>query len=480
MSTEPRHIRRRPPRSPRERLRFLSLLILLVLVYGVGVRVTRIDLTALKDYHLIVPLVRSLLNPDLIEPNVKEDSLLSPFVLLPNPVFGESYLALSRYEGRPGDEVVIEGFAFPANAPGVVEWKVEVPHGGPTLPLGEVRTDRNGYFRLVVRVPEEAGGVNRIQAKVDLDAPLPEQAQQTFLIVDRLPEEAWTVRVSPRVGAIGDLLVVEGEGLPPNQEVHLFWRNTIGDRSPFATVTTDGEGRFRVEKEVPIDARGDLQEIEVTVTVRTGGWHASRALRQTAEKIVETIFLALMATTMGVFLAIPLSFLGARNLMARTKVGTLIYYLTRTFLNITRSIEPLIMAIIAAVWVGIGPFAGVLALGFHSVAALGKLYSEQIENIDPGPVEAITATGANWVQVVRYAVIPQIVPPFLAFTIYRWDINVRMSTVIGFVGGGGIGFLLQQWINLLQYRQAGTAIWAIALVVWLMDYASAKVRERIL
>ena len=138
------------------------------------------------------------------------------------------------------------------------------------------------------------------------------------------------------------------------------------------------------------------------------------------------------------------------------------------------------MAILFAVWVGIGPFAGMLALAVHSVATLGKLFSEQIESVDPGPLEAIAATGASPVQVVLYGVVPQIVPQFLALTFYRWDINVRMSTIIGFVGGGGIGFLLQQWINLLKYHEAGTALLAIACVVITLDIASARIREKIL
>ncbi len=114
-----------------------------------------------------------------------------------------------------------------------------------------------------------------------------------------------------------------------------------------------------------------------------------------------------------------------------------------------------------------------------SVAALGKLYSEQVESIDTGPVEAVTATGANALQMVIYAVVPQVVPPYVAFTIYRWDINVRMSMVIGMVGGGGIGFLLIQWVNLLRYKQAAVAVWSIAIVVWIMDFASGWVREKI-
>jgi len=194
---------------------------------------------------------------------------------------------------------------------------------------------------------------------------------------------------------------------------------------------------------------------------------------------VETIFLALMATTIAIFVAIPISFLAARNLMGGHPASMAVYYVVHTILNIMRSIEPLIMAIIFVVWVGLGPFAGVLALAVHSVAALGKLYSEAVESIDAGPIEAITATGANRLQTVVYAVVPQIVPPYLAFTVYRWDVNVRMSTIIGFVGGGGIGYLLQQWIRLLMYEEAGMAVWAIAAVVWVLDYASSKVREKI-
>ena len=142
--------------------------------------------------------------------------------------------------------------------------------------------------------------------------------------------------------------------------------------------------------------------------------------------------------------------------------------------------KKLFYRVAAAIWVGIGPFAGVLALTLHSVAALGKLYSEQVESIDPGPIEAIQATGANQLQTIIYGVVPQIVPPYIAFTIYRWDINVRMSTIIGFVGGGGIGFVLQQWINLLRYRQAGVAMFAIAIVVATLDFASARLREAII
>lgn len=160
-------------------------------------------------------------------------------------------------------------------------------------------------------------------------------------------------------------------------------------------------------------------------------------------------------------------------------IGIVIYSITRTILNTLRAIEALIWVIIFVVWIGMGPFAGMLALGLHTIAALAKLYSEQVESIMPGPLEAIKATGATRLQTVVYGVIPQIVPLYISFTMYRWDINVRMSTIIGLAGGGGIGFLLIQNINLLNYRAASTQMVAIAIVVALMDYLSSYIRERI-
>jgi phosphonate transport system permease protein len=150
----------------------------------------------------------------------------------------------------------------------------------------------------------------------------------------------------------------------------------------------------------------------------------------------------------------------------------------RTIFNGLRAIEVLIWVIIFVIFIGIGPFAGMLALMLHTAASLAKLYSEQVESIVPGPLEAVKATGANRLQTIVYAVIPQVVPPFISFTMYRWDINVRMSTIIGFAGGGGIGFLLQQNINLLNYRAASVQMLAIAIVVAAMDYLSSYLRER--
>ena len=199
-----------------------------------------------------------------------------------------------------------------------------------------------------------------------------------------------------------------------------------------------------------------------------------------AGTMIETIAMGLMATLFSTILAIPVSFLAAHNIMSRLPGGTVIYYAMRGILNIVRAIDTIVWGLIVIVWVGLGSFAGVIALTIHSVAALGKLFSEEIEHIDPGPVEAVTATGADLIQTIRYAVIPQIVPSFLAYALLRWDINMRSATVIGFVAGGGIGFFVVETTRIGGYQQYATALWVVAIVIILVDYISARWREAIL
>jgi phosphonate ABC transporter permease subunit PhnE len=204
---------------------------------------------------------------------------------------------------------------------------------------------------------------------------------------------------------------------------------------------------------------------------------SSTVMSVVIKQLLITIFQALLATTLGAIVAIPFSFLAAKNLTGRSALLAWLYFLTRATFNILRSIEALLYVAIFVFWVGIGPFAGTLALAITSFALIGKLFSEAIENIDAGPMEAITATGANRLQVIMYAIMPQIVPPFLSYTIYQWDINIRMATIIGFAGGGGIGLQLWTYFGTLQYHKAGTVVLAIVLIVALMDFASAKLRE---
>ncbi|MBN1648029.1 MAG: phosphonate ABC transporter, permease protein PhnE [Spirochaetales bacterium] len=287
----------------------------------------------------------------------------------------------------------------------------------------------------------------------------------------------------------GDILHLNGSGFDPDKYVEIYWKTNVGDPfrprqdGQYTGVMTDADGNFSFDlvmpyRMIPASAAGRQIHQVIARQVYITGKTISQKFLTILEKIVETVFMGMIATFFGILFAIPVSFLAARNLMSGSRITLAIYYLVRTILNIIRSIEPLIWGLIAVTWVGLGPFAGVIALTLHSVAALGKLYSEAIENIEPGQIEAIQATGATKIQTIMYAVIPQMIPPFVSFTIYRWDINVRMSTIIGMVGGGGIGFILQQHIRLLDYEAAGLAMILIAIIVSILDYVSSKIRQK--
>jgi phosphonate transport system permease protein len=195
--------------------------------------------------------------------------------------------------------------------------------------------------------------------------------------------------------------------------------------------------------------------------------------------MIITIFLGIMGTAFALIVAVPMSFLGARNIMAGNPITNGIYVAVRLLFTIIRSIDVLIVVLIVLPLFGLGNASGVFALAFHNVGVMGKLYSEAIEGIDAGPAEAMTATGANRFQVIWAAIVPQLVNPFISFTIYRLDTNVRLANVIGLVGGGGIGVALFQNIQLLRYHTAGTFILLIVITVAAMDFISAQVRKRL-
>lgn len=192
--------------------------------------------------------------------------------------------------------------------------------------------------------------------------------------------------------------------------------------------------------------------------------------------IIETIFIAFIATALAIPIAFVMCFFCAKNIMKHPAAFS-IYLFLRTLLNVTRSIEALIWAIIFSVWVGIGPFAGMLALMIHSIASLAKQYSEIVETVQEGPIEGIQSTGATKLQTIWFAIVPQVILPFISFTVYRWDINVRMATIIGLVGGGGIGTMLIKYQGQAMWPEVGCIILVIAFVVWFMDTASAYLRE---
>jgi phosphonate transport system permease protein len=288
----------------------------------------------------------------------------------------------------------------------------------------------------------------------------------------------------------GSAILLTGRGFRPDTDTQIWWRDPLRNEfqirraGRYLSVKTDARGAFSLEIVMPYslvprnESGSEIHWVEARQVSAMGKLRASEPLMLTLERMIETIFMGMMATFFGILISIPVSFLAARNIMSGSMLTLAIYYVTRSVLNIIRSIEPLIWAIIAVVWVGLGPFAGIIALTVHSVASLGKLYSEAIEGIDTGPIEAIEATGATRLQTIMFAVVPQMISPFVSFSIYRWDINVRMSTVIGLVGGGGIGFILVQYIRLLDYRAAGIAVWFIAFTVAVLDYISAEIRRR--
>jgi phosphonate transport system permease protein len=303
-----------------------------------------------------------------------------------------------------------------------------------------------------------------------------------------------SVTVSPACASLNDTLIVQATGLWPDTATEIYWSTPIGDHLPLGAghitpliLTSNAQGNLNTVVQVPPTATSAAPDPNLPLEHRVylvqsrslPGYQLSQNGIYLKQGVIETLFLALISTTLGAIIAIPVGFLAARNLMGGNVITLAIYFIMRTILNIIRSIEPLIIAIVFVVIVGLGPFPGVIAITLHTVAALGKLYSEVIEGIDPGPLEAIRATGGTWVQMVRYSVIPQIVPPFMSFTIYRWDINVRTSTIIGFVGGGGIGFYLYQWIIKGDYRAIGSAFIAIVIIVMILDFVSARIRARL-
>ncbi len=202
-------------------------------------------------------------------------------------------------------------------------------------------------------------------------------------------------------------------------------------------------------------------------------------LQEVASQMLITLEIALVGTFLGAIFAVPLSFLAARNLTQGNPLMRVVFALTRGFFNLDRGVDTLILALIFVAAVGLGPFAGVLAMAIHSIADLGKLYSESIENVDRGPIEALEAVGASGSNVVRWSILPQVSPLFLGWTLYRFEINFRVSIVLGLVGAGGIGFFIQDKMSSGKYDQMIIAIIAIVLVVNVIDFASSWLRGRL-
>lgn len=192
--------------------------------------------------------------------------------------------------------------------------------------------------------------------------------------------------------------------------------------------------------------------------------------------LIETIKMAILGTVIGSAIAFVYSLLIARNIVKNKAVTGIL----RVIMNIVRTIPDLLLGAIFVAIVGIGPVAGVLALSVFTFGVVVKLFYEAIETIDPGPIEALTAVGANKLQIIHFAVMPQIITYFISYVLYAFEINVRASTVLGYIGAGGIGLYLQQTLQVFDYAKTGLIILIIIVVVVLIDYVSTKSREALM
>lgn len=199
-------------------------------------------------------------------------------------------------------------------------------------------------------------------------------------------------------------------------------------------------------------------------------------LDRLSKPVLETVQIALWGTLLAVVMAIPLCFLAARNLSPHA----LVFHGMRQVLNALRGINEIIFALVFVAAVGLGPFAGVLALAIHGAGMLGKFFAEAIEEIEPGPVDAVRSTGASAVQVVVFAVLPQVIPSWIASTLYRFEVNLRAATVLGMIGAGGIGFELVSAMKLFQYQDMATSVVVILAMVMSADYVSSRLRAKVL
>lgn len=587
-----------------------------LIVYAYGFQITKVDLEDLRSerrQESLVRVMRALAKPEIFEFDQQEEVINAPVYVtcpdgvtptLPEPDQSGPYLIVTPACANPGETVRVEGYNFAPNTAGPLRF---VPGSDPAnlvvLGRDNVQTDASGHFVFDFKLPNRpSSDVQFIRATMLQNVGVPHLTKTAYDTWEKIIETVFLALLATTFGtilaiplsfvaarnlmkpvrsplasismsllgwpigiAVGYLVVrwVERFSLPfaENTVVNLIFiiiipilvwmavrwalpQEELSKPSPSVQVARLGVllvavlvgfyGLFQLaslSKNLGLVGARNLGalsflgnflfqtgDIVSIITPALGGiiaggalssfmgrlgQRATEKLSSSGVKLFNIIFSTLAGATVfgligqlvewlyqignpfytlwgpiltGAILGLALAvFTKAKNTLP---TGMVIYYITRTILNGLRSIEALVMAIVFVIAVGIGPFAGVMALGLHTIVSLAKLYSEQVESIMAGPLEAIQATGANRLQTIVYAVIPQIIPPYISYTMYRWDINVRMSTIIGFVGGGGIGFLLQQNINLLNYRAASAQMFAIAIVVATMDYISSVLREK--
>ena len=194
--------------------------------------------------------------------------------------------------------------------------------------------------------------------------------------------------------------------------------------------------------------------------------------RDISTGLVESLTMTLTSTVVGVILSIPIGIGAARNVAPKA-----IYYVCRSIIAVSRSLQEIIIAILFVAMFGFGPFAGFLTLSFATIGFMSKLLAEDIEDIDESQTEAIRSTGASWFQLINYAVQPQVMPRLIGLSLYRLDINFRESAVIGIVGAGGIGATLNTAIDRYEFDSAGAILLIIIFIVMITEYSSGYVRR---
>jgi len=215
-------------------------------------------------------------------------------------------------------------------------------------------------------------------------------------------------------------------------------------------------------------------------------------LMKTGYWTLETFAISFLGTILAVVIALALVFFSSRNLMfagilfemerdrpwhRAIRIG--LYLGAKATLNLLRTVPHVVWALILVFAVGLGPFPGMLALGIHTGGVLGRLFGEVVENVEIQPIEALQATGATRLQILLYGVLPQVLPDFVAYTLYRWEVNVREAVILGYVGAGGLGQQIQIAISLFLEHRLLTLILAIYLIVTAVDYLSAYLRNRL-
>ena len=197
--------------------------------------------------------------------------------------------------------------------------------------------------------------------------------------------------------------------------------------------------------------------------------------KQLIYSMIETIEIAILGTFIAIVLSIPLALLSAKNIAP----NIVVFFIARTITVFFRAIPEFIIAMILVIAIGFGAMPGVLALGIHTMGFLAKFYAEDIEHINKGPVEALKSSGASKRQIIAFAVIPQIIPSFVANNLYILDRNIRMATMLGIVGAGGIGYELQSAFRMFEYPKVSAIIIIIFITIFIIDNLSSYIRSKI-